>query len=59
MTLHIHLNGRPKFTVPFDPNSVAATARALDECLPKLREQGRIAVFVNDDSGVAHIIVAR
>jgi hypothetical protein len=51
--------GRERFAAPFLPDRVAATARALDEQLPVLRAQGRVAVYVTDDTGIAHIIVAR
>jgi hypothetical protein len=56
MTLHILIAGRERFAAPFHPENMSATARALSEQLPVLREQGRVVVFVNDDSGVAHLI---
>jgi hypothetical protein len=59
MTLHILIAGRERYAAPFWPDRMAATARALDEQLPVLRAQGRVAVYVTDDCGVAHIIVAR
>jgi hypothetical protein len=34
-------------------------ANALNDLLPALRQLGRVGVFVRDDSGVAHVIVAR
>jgi hypothetical protein len=58
MTLHILIAGRERFAAPFLPDRMAATARALDEQLPVLRQLGRTAVYVNDDNNVAHIIVA-
>jgi len=59
MLLHILIAGRERFAAPFCPENLSATARAIDEQLPVLRAQGRVAVYVTDDSGVAHIIVAR
>ena len=59
MTLHVMIAGRVRFAAPFYPENLSATACAIDEQLPALREQGRVAVYVTDDSGVAHIIVAR
>lgn len=56
MTLHILISGRERFAAPFRAENLDATARALSEQLPILREQGRVAVYVTDDSGVAHII---
>ncbi len=58
MTLHILIEGRERFAAPFHAENLDATARAIHEQLPILREQGRVAVFVNDDDNVAHIIVA-
>jgi hypothetical protein len=57
MTLHILIAGRERFAAPFYPENLSATARAIDEQLPALRAQGRVAVYVTDDSGVAHLIV--
>jgi hypothetical protein len=59
VTLHIHINGRQRFAGPFRPENLSETARAINEQLPTLRQFGRVVVFVNDDSNVAHIIVAR
>ncbi len=59
MLLHILIAGRERFAAPFYPENLSATARAIDEQLPVLRAQGRVAVYVTDDSGVAHIIIAR
>jgi hypothetical protein len=56
MTLHILISGREHLAAPFYAEHLASTARALDEQLPFLRQQGRVVVFVNDDTGVAHII---
>jgi hypothetical protein len=58
MTLHLMIAGRERFAAPFLPEQVAATARAIDEQLPTLRAQGRVAVYVTDGN-VAHLIVAR
>jgi hypothetical protein len=59
MTLHILVSGRERFAAPFYPENLSATARAIDEQLPVLRQLGRTAIYVNDDNNVAHIIVAR
>jgi hypothetical protein len=59
VTLYIHINGRQRFAAPYNPANVRDVADALNEQLPTLRRFGRVAVFVNDDSNVAHIIVAR
>jgi hypothetical protein len=59
VTLHILISGRQRFAAPFYPENLSATARAIDEQLPVLRAQGRVAIYVNDESGIAHIIVAR
>lgn len=59
MTLHIMIDGRPRLAVPYDPDRMSDVASALHEQLPILRQFGRVVVFVNDDRGVAHIIVAR
>jgi hypothetical protein len=56
MTLHIMIAGRKRFAAPYDPANMREIARALSEQLPVLREQGRVVIFVNDDSGVAHLI---
>jgi hypothetical protein len=59
MTLHILIAGRERFAAPSFPENLSATARAIDEQLPVLRQLGRTAVYVNDDDNVAHIIVAK
>ena len=59
MTLHIHINGRQRFAALYNPANMSDVAHALNEQLPALRQLGRVAVFVNDDSNVAHIIVPR
>lgn len=56
MMLKILIEGRQRYTAPFDPQRIRETARALDELLPSLRELGRTVVFVNDDTNVAHIV---
>jgi cell division protein ZapA (FtsZ GTPase activity inhibitor) len=57
VVLHIMVNGRQYFVAPYRPENMRETARALDEQLPILRQQGRVAVFVNNGN-VSHIIVA-
>jgi hypothetical protein len=52
------VGGRVRSAAPYDPQNMTETARALDEQLPTLRQIGRVAVFVTDDTGVSHIIVA-
>jgi hypothetical protein len=59
VTLHILIAGRERYAAPFHPENLNATARAIDEQLPVLRAQGRVGVYVTDDSGIAHIILAR
>lgn len=59
MTLHVMLEGRTRLAVPYDPQRMSETARALHELLPSIRELGKVAVVVNDDDGISHIIVAR
>jgi hypothetical protein len=56
MTLHILIAGRVRFAAPYDPQNMSETASALNEHLPTLRQQGRVAVFVTDGN-VAHLIV--
>jgi hypothetical protein len=51
------VDGRVRSAAPYRPENMRETARALDEQLPTLRQIGRVAVFVTDDTGVAHIIV--
>jgi hypothetical protein len=57
MTLHIMIAGRERFAAPYDPQNMGATASALNEHLPALRQLGRVVVFVTDGN-VAHLIVA-
>lgn len=57
MTLHI-LAGHKRFAAPFRPENVTATARALDEQLPILRQlYGRVVVYITDGA-ILHLIVA-
>lgn len=59
MTLHILIAGRQRFAAPYNPANMSDVAHTLNERLPALRQLGRVRVFVNDDSNVAHIIVPR
>jgi hypothetical protein len=59
VVLHIMVSGRERFTAPYRPESMRETARELDEQLPILRQLGKTAVYVTDDDGIVHIIVAR
>jgi hypothetical protein len=59
MTLTILIAGRQRFAGPYNPANMREVARTIDEQLPALRAQGRVAIYVNDDSNVAHIIVPR
>jgi len=56
LVLHIRINGRERFTAPYRPENMRETARELDEQLPILRQLGRVCVFVEDETGVAHMI---
>jgi hypothetical protein len=56
VTLHVLINGIERFAAPFFAKALQHTARTLTEELPVWRQYGRVVVFVNDETGVAHII---
>jgi hypothetical protein len=56
-TLHVLIDGIERFATPFCAEASQDTARTVRERLPFWRKSGRVVVFVNDETGVAHIIV--
>jgi hypothetical protein len=56
VTLHVLINGIERFAAPFYAEALKHTARTITVELPVWRQHGRVVVFVNDDTGVAHII---
>ncbi len=59
MTLHILIDGRPRMVAPYFPEKRAATASLIAEYLPLLQGMGRVAVYVNDERGVACFLPTR
>jgi hypothetical protein len=57
LELHIKINGREKFAAPYDPEHMEATAEIIRDSLPRLRQLGRVAIFVTQThNNVAHLI---
>ncbi len=50
------LDGHDLAAISFAIPNMRETARELDEQLPILRQLGRVCVFVEDETGVAHMI---
>jgi hypothetical protein len=57
VTLKIMLDGSVRYSSVYRPENMTATADAIRENLPALRQLGRVAIFVRDGN-VLHLIVA-
>jgi len=53
--LHVRINGRERFTAPYDPATKLETARFIDGNMPALSREGRVVWFVQHGN-VAHLI---
>jgi hypothetical protein len=54
------IDGRREYAAPFDPLFAADAAELIEELWPRLRERGRVAIFIETDgSNVVEFVQPR